>query len=96
MFAIADGAKDDRECAAERRSLDQLKRLRTLSVRDTDLIEGEVDVLVDHTEFVPPPPAAISATPASGSPHGHGASNSSAASCSAASSLGVATPTGRR
>ena len=49
---------DGRLAADERRFLDELKRLLALPARETDLIEGEVDVLVDQTEFVPPQVAA--------------------------------------
>lgn len=52
---------DGRLADAERRFLDELKRLLALPATETDLIEGEVDVLVDQTEFVPPQPAAASA-----------------------------------
>lgn len=48
---------DGRLAESERRFLEELKRLLALPVTDTDLIDGEVDVLVDQTEFVPPPPA---------------------------------------
>ena len=49
---------DGRLADAERRFLDELKRLLAMPTRQADLIEGEVDALVDQTEFVPPPPAA--------------------------------------
>jgi uncharacterized protein (DUF697 family) len=52
---------DGRLVEAERRFLDELKRLLALPAPESDLIEGEVDVLVDQTEFVPPQPAATSA-----------------------------------
>ena len=58
---------DGRLADAERRFLGELKRLLALSAAETDLIEGEVDLLVDQTEFVPPNPAAtkaLSVTPA--------------------------------
>jgi len=45
---------DGRLAEAERRFLDELKRLLALPASETDLIEGEVDQLVDQTEFVPP------------------------------------------
>ena len=48
---------DGRLAESERRFLDELKRLLALPATETDLIDGEVDVLVDQTEFVPPPPA---------------------------------------
>ena len=54
---------DGRLTDAERRFLDELKRLLVLPATETDLIEGEVDVLVDQTEFVPPQTAAVSTTP---------------------------------
>lgn len=51
---------DGRIADAERRFLDELKRLLAMLATDADLIEGEVDALVDQTEFVPPPsPAAV-------------------------------------
>jgi uncharacterized protein (DUF697 family)/tellurite resistance protein len=52
---------DGRLADAERRFLDDLKRLLTLPATEFDLIEGEVDALVDQTEFVPPRPAAAAA-----------------------------------
>jgi uncharacterized protein (DUF697 family)/tellurite resistance protein len=55
---------DGRLADAERRFLDELKHLFALPVNETDLIEGEVDMLVDQTEFVPPQTAAVSAPPA--------------------------------
>jgi uncharacterized protein (DUF697 family) len=45
---------DGRLAETERRFLDELKVLLTLPATETDLIEGEVDALVDQTEFVPP------------------------------------------
>jgi uncharacterized protein (DUF697 family)/tellurite resistance protein len=48
---------DGRLADAERRFLDELKRLLALPALETDLIEGEVETLVDQTEFVPPPAA---------------------------------------
>lgn len=44
---------DGRLAAPERHFLDRLKRLLALPVVETDLIEGEVDLLVDQTEFSP-------------------------------------------
>jgi len=52
---------DGRLADAERRFLDELKRLLALPASASDLIEGEVEVLVDQTEFVPPQPAASAA-----------------------------------
>ncbi len=46
---------DGRLADAERRFLDELKRLFALPAVETDMIEGEVETLVDQTEFVPPP-----------------------------------------
>ena len=54
---------DGRLAEAERRFLDELKRLFALPATETDLIEGEIEVLVDQTEFVPPQSAAASAVP---------------------------------
>jgi uncharacterized protein (DUF697 family)/tellurite resistance protein len=54
---------DGRLADGERRFLDELKRLFALPAPETDLIEGEVEVLVDQTEFVPPQTAAASAVP---------------------------------
>jgi uncharacterized protein (DUF697 family)/tellurite resistance protein len=48
---------DGRLADAERRFLDELKRLFALPALETDLIEGEIETLVDQTEFVPPPAA---------------------------------------
>lgn len=45
---------DGRLADAERRFLDELKRLLAMPTPQADLIEGEVDALVDQTEFVPP------------------------------------------
>ena len=45
---------DGRLADGERRFLDELKRLFALPATATDLIEGEVELLVDQTEFVPP------------------------------------------
>ena len=53
---------DGRLADAERRFLDELKRLFALPALETDLIEGEVETLVDQTEFVPPP--AVPSVPA--------------------------------
>ncbi|MBA3903449.1 MAG: GTPase [Rhodocyclaceae bacterium] len=55
---------DGRLADAERRFLEELKRLLDLPAAETDLIEGEVDVIVDQTEFVPPatPPAIAGTT----------------------------------
>lgn len=50
---------DGRLADAERRFLDELKRLFALPALDTDMIEGEVDALVDQTEFIPPPAPAV-------------------------------------
>ncbi|PKO84410.1 MAG: GTPase [Betaproteobacteria bacterium HGW-Betaproteobacteria-11] len=47
----ADGRLGD----AERRFLDELKRLLALPMAETELIEGEIDLVVDQTAFVPPP-----------------------------------------
>ena len=52
---------DGRLADAERRFLDELKRLLALPATESDLIEGEVDALVDQTEFVPPQPASSAA-----------------------------------
>lgn len=52
---------DGRLTEPERRFLDELKRLFALPATETDLIEGEVDALVDQTEFVPPQPMATAA-----------------------------------
>lgn len=52
---------DGRLADAERRFLDELKRHLAMPATEADLIEGEVDVLVDQTEFVPPQPIATSA-----------------------------------
>ena len=52
---------DGRLADGERRFLDELKRLLALPATETDLIEGEIDALVNQTEFVPPQPAATSA-----------------------------------
>jgi uncharacterized protein (DUF697 family)/uncharacterized tellurite resistance protein B-like protein len=49
---------DGRLADGERRFLDELKHLFALPATETDLIEGEVEVLVDQTEFVPPQTAA--------------------------------------
>jgi uncharacterized protein (DUF697 family)/tellurite resistance protein len=49
---------DGRLADGERRFLDELKRLFVLPATATDLIEGEVELLVDQTEFVPPQTAA--------------------------------------
>ena len=49
---------DGRLADAERRFLDELKRQLALPATEADMIEGEVDVLVDQTEFIPPQPAA--------------------------------------
>jgi uncharacterized protein (DUF697 family)/tellurite resistance protein len=49
---------DGRLADGERRFLDELKRLFALPATETDLIEGEVELLVDQTEFVPPPATA--------------------------------------
>jgi uncharacterized protein (DUF697 family)/tellurite resistance protein len=58
---------DGRLADGERRFLDELKRLFALSAKETDLIEGKVDVLVDQTEFIPSSPTAtdMSSVPAS-------------------------------
>ena len=53
---------DGRLADAERRFLDELKRLFALPALDTDMIEGEVDTVVDQTEFIPPP-APVVASP---------------------------------
>ena len=50
---------DGRLADAERRFLDELKRLFALPALDTDMIDGEVDTLVDQTEFIPPPAPAV-------------------------------------
>lgn len=55
---------DGRLADAERRFLGELKRLLALPVTESNLIEGEVDVLVDQTEFMPPQTAAVSVSPA--------------------------------
>jgi uncharacterized protein (DUF697 family)/tellurite resistance protein len=55
---------DGRLAEAERRFLDELKRLLALPATETELIEGEVDVIIDQTEFVPPDPVAAAAQPA--------------------------------
>jgi uncharacterized protein (DUF697 family) len=60
---------DGRLVDGERCFLDELKRLLALPATESGLIEGEVDALVEQTEFVPPPadtsappyPSAISA-----------------------------------
>lgn len=52
---------DGRLMEAERRFLDELKHLLALPAIETELIEDEVDLLVDQTEFVPPQPAASTA-----------------------------------
>lgn len=52
---------DGRLADAERRFLDELKRQLALPATEVDLIEGEVDVLVDQTEFIPPQPASPAA-----------------------------------
>jgi uncharacterized protein (DUF697 family) len=49
---------DGRLAEGERRFLDELKRLLALTATETDLIEGEVEFLVEQTEFVPPPTTA--------------------------------------
>jgi uncharacterized protein (DUF697 family)/tellurite resistance protein len=49
---------DGRLADGERRFLDELKRLFALPAKETDLIEGEVEVLVDQTEFIPSSPTA--------------------------------------
>ncbi len=54
---------DGRLTNGERRFLDELKRLLALPATESDLIEGEVDVLVDQTEFVPPQLAVTSTPP---------------------------------
>jgi tellurite resistance protein len=54
---------DGRLADAERRFLDELKRLLALPATETDLIEGEVDVIIDQTGFIPPKPMAV-ASPA--------------------------------
>ena len=51
---------DGRLAEPERRFLDELKRALALSVAETDAIEGEVERLVDQTEFTPPATAAAS------------------------------------
>ena len=53
---------DGRLAEPERRFLDELKRALALSVAETEAIEGEVERLVDQTEFNPPPPAAVAAS----------------------------------
>ena len=53
---------DGRLGESERRFLDELKRALALSVAETDAIEGEVERLVDQTEFTPPPPATAAAS----------------------------------
>ncbi len=58
---------DGRLADGERRFLDELKRLFALPAPETDLIEGEIEVLVDQTEFVPPQTAAASAVPSASS-----------------------------
>jgi len=52
---------DGRLGEAERRFLGELKRLLALPAPVSDLIEGEIDAVVDQTEFVPPRPASTSA-----------------------------------
>lgn len=54
---------DGRLADAERHFLAELKRLLALPAAETDLIEGEVDLLVDQTEFVPPQPMPAPAVP---------------------------------
>ena len=54
---------DGRLVDGERRFLDELKRLLALPATQAEQIEGEVGTLVDQTEFVPPPPATLSAVP---------------------------------
>ncbi len=54
---------DGRLADAERRFLNELKRLLAMPATETDLIEGEIGVLVDQTEFVPPQPATTTAIP---------------------------------
>ncbi|MBI5790888.1 MAG: DUF533 domain-containing protein [Rhodocyclales bacterium] len=54
---------DGRLAEGERRFLDELKRLFALPATATDLIEGEVELLVDQTEFIPPQSVADSAPP---------------------------------
>lgn len=55
---------DGRLADAERRFLDELKRLLALPASETDLIEGEVEVFVDQTELSPPHMTATASTPA--------------------------------
>ena len=54
---------DGRLADGERRFLDELKHLLALPATETALIEGEVAVLVDQTDFVPPQTAAAAAPP---------------------------------
>lgn len=49
---------DGRLADGERRFLDELKRLFAMPATETDFIEGEVEVLVDQTEFIPSSPTA--------------------------------------
>jgi len=46
---------DGRLAEGERRFLDELKRHFSLSATETELIEGEVEVLIDRAAFVPAP-----------------------------------------
>ncbi len=46
---------DGRLAEGERRFLDELKRLFSLPASETELIEGEVEVLVDRAAFIAPP-----------------------------------------
>jgi uncharacterized protein (DUF697 family)/tellurite resistance protein len=45
---------DGRLAETERRFLEELKRALALTAAETDVIDGEVSLLVDQTEFVPP------------------------------------------
>lgn len=49
---------DGRLADGERRFLDELKRLLALPATEAGLIEGEIEAMVDRTEFVPPQAAA--------------------------------------
>lgn len=50
---------DGRLADGERRFLDELRGLLALPATQADLIEAEVEAIVDQTEFMPPPTAAV-------------------------------------
>lgn len=62
-MAVCVREADGRLADAERRMLDGLIRLLALPATETHLIEAEVDLLVDQTEFAPPPAPTWPASP---------------------------------